>query len=97
MLYNHSICTDCSYYNKLKHITKMQSYMKMSSLEDARLEFRYRVGMLDNRANMGKRYKYKHCPHCPAGRQNGDVETSQHWFVCEAYEKFRRGVDPEMV
>ena len=38
---------------KLKHlkyndIRYMQDYMKRASLEDARLEFRYRVGMLDN-------------------------------------------------
>ena len=85
---------------KLKHlkdndIRYMQGYMKMASLEDARLEFRYRVNMLDNRANMGKRYKFKHCPHCPAGREEGVVESSQHWMQCEAYKELRRGLDPE--
>ena len=85
---------------KLKHlkdtdIRYMQGYMKRASLEDARLEFRYRVGMLDNRANMGKRYKYKHCPHCPAGREDKVVESSEHWMTCEAYVELRRGLDPE--
>ena len=85
---------------KLKHlkdddIRYMQGYMKMASLEDARLEFRYRVGMLDNRANMGKRYKFKHCPHCPAGLEEKVVESSQHWMECEAYKELRLGLDPE--
>ena len=85
---------------KLKHlkdtdIRYMQDYMKRASLEDARLEFRYRVGMLDNRANMGKRYKYKKCPHCPAGREDKVVESSEHWMTCQAYVELRRGLDPE--
>ena len=45
---------------------------------------------------MGNKYPSKACPHCPAGRQQGEVETSHHWFLCEAYSEFRRGVDPEM-
>ena len=73
----------------------MQGYMKMLFLEDARLEFCHRVGMLDNRANMGKRCKFKNCPHCPAGRDEGVVESSQHWKQCEAYKELRRGLDPE--
>ena len=86
---------------KLKHLKnsdmrKMREYMKMASLEDARLEFRFRVGMLDNRANMGKKYQSKSCPHCPAGRQDMVVETSHHWLECDAYEEFRRGIDPEL-
>ena len=86
---------------KLKHlkdtdIRYMQPYMKFASLENARIEFKFRVRMLDNRANMGKKYKSKACPHCPAGRQSGVIETSQHWFDCDAYKKFREGVDPEM-
>ena len=85
---------------KLKHlkdddIRYMQDYMKMASLEDARLEFRYRVGMLDNRANMGKQYKFKHCPQCPAGLEEKVVESSQHWMECEAYKELRLGLDPE--
>ena len=40
----------------------MQDYMKLASLEDSRLEFRYRVGMLDNRANMGKKYESRNVP-----------------------------------
>ena len=75
----------------------MKSYMTMSSLENARIEFRYRVGMLDNRANMGKKYSGKACPHCPAGRQEGVEESSQHWLDCEAYVELRRGLDPECV
>ena len=86
---------------KLKHLKNsdlryMQKYMTMASLEDARVEFRYRVGMLDNRANMGNKYSTKACPHCPAGRQHGMVESSHHWFSCDAYSEFRRGIDPEM-
>ena len=85
---------------KLKHlkdddIRYMQDYMKMASLEGARLEFRYRVGMLDNRANMGKQYKFKHCPQCPAGLEEKVVESSQHWMECEAYKELRLGLDPE--
>ena len=83
---------------KLRHlknadIRHMQNYMKRVSLEDARLEFKFRVGMLDNRANMGKKYKSKACPHCPAGRQDGVVETSLHWLECEAYKTFRYGYE----
>ena len=70
--------------------------MKMASLEDARVEFRYRVNMLDNRANMSNKYSSKACPHCPAGRQQGMVETSLHWLSCDAYFQFRNGADPEM-
>ena len=85
---------------KLKHLKDqdlryMQPYMKRASLEDARLEFRYRVNMLDNRASMGKRYKFKYCPHCPAGRDEGVIESSQHWMECAAYTELRRGLDPE--
>ena len=63
---------------KLKHlqhtdIRYRQSYMKMSSLEYARIEFKYRTNMLNNRANMGKKYAEKNCVHCPAGRGKGVV------------------------
>ena len=59
---------------KLEHLQKedlryMKDYMTMASLENARVEFRFRAGMLDNRTNMGRRYTSKACPHCPAGRQ----------------------------
>ena len=52
--------------------------------------------MLDNRANMGRKYKYKHCPHCPAGRNIGVVESNQHWMECVAYIPLRDGMDPEL-
>ena len=76
-------------------IRYVQKYMTLASLEDARLEFRYRVRMLDTRADMGKRYTYKLCPHCSAGRQGGILENSQHWMECLAYKEFRNGMDPE--
>ena len=87
---------------KLKHLQKddlryMQKYMANTSLDDSRLEFRYRTRMLNNRANMGKRYSFKNCPHCPAGRQEGVLENNQHWMECSAYEDLRRGMDPELV
>ena len=87
---------------KLKHLKNtelryMQNYMSQVSLENARLEFRYRVRMLDTRADMGKRYSFKFCPHCSAGRQDGVIENSQHWLECSAYREFRIGVDPENV
>ena len=71
--------------------------MKMSSLEYARVEFKYRTNMLDNRANMGRKYSEKFCPHCPEGRLELVSESSQHWFKCSAYESLRRGLDPELV
>ena len=87
---------------KLKHLKEtdiryMQKYMSQVSLENARLAFRYRTRMLDTRADMGKRYSFKYCPHCPAGLQEGEIENSQHWLVCSAYSKFRVGADPENV
>ena len=69
--------------------------MDCVSLEDARLEFRYRTGMQDNRGCMGKRYASKACPHCPAGKEEGVDETSLHWLTCQAYEGLRHGLDPE--
>jgi hypothetical protein len=87
---------------KLKHLQNTdiryrQEYMRLKSLEYARIEFKYRSNMLDNRANMGKKYSEKYCPHCRAGRLEKVVETSQHWFECSAYEQLRRGLDPELV
>ena len=87
---------------KLKHLQHtelryMQDYMKLASLEDSRVEYRYRVGMLDNRVNMGKKYKNKQCPHCIPGREHGVEESSQHWLDCEAYSELRRGMDPETI
>jgi hypothetical protein len=87
---------------KLKHLKNtdlryMQKYMTQVSLENARLEFRYRTRMLDTRADMGKRYSFKYCPHCPARWQDGVIENSQHWLVCSACSKFRIGADPENV
>ena len=80
---------------KNEDLRKPQTYMKNVSLEDARLEFRYRTGMLDNRGCIGKRYVSKACPHCPAGREEGVEETSLHWLSCQAYEGLRHGLDPE--
>ena len=48
-----------------------QPYMLQVSLEDSRMEFRWRTGMLDNRANMGRKYTSKACSHCLAGREDG--------------------------
>ena len=72
-----------------------QDYIKSMSVEDARLEFRWRTGMLDNRANMGRRYSGKTCPHCEDGREDGAIESSRHWLLCEAYTELRSGLDPE--
>ena len=75
----------------------MQTNVSHVSLENSRLEFRYRTRMLDNRADMGKQYSFNYCPHCPAGRHDGVIENSQHWLECSAYSKFRIGTDPENV
>jgi hypothetical protein len=85
---------------KLENIMKedlrfCQDYIKSKYLEDARLDFRLRTGMLDNRANMGRRYSGKTCPHCEADREDGAIESSQHWLTCEAYAELRAGLDPE--
>jgi hypothetical protein len=72
-----------------------QGYISSLSLEDARLEFRWQTGMLDNRANMGRRYSGKTCPHCEEGREDGAIETSQRWLSCEAYKELRSGLNPE--
>ena len=82
---------------KTKDLRKPQSYMSMISLEDARLEFRWRSGMLDNRGCMSKKYSSKACPHCEEGRQEGVEETSLHWLSCQAYRELRHGIDPELV
>ena len=63
---------------KKKDLRKVQTYMNRVSLEDARLEFRWRTGMLDKRGCMGKRYSSKECPHCLEGREEGVEETSLH-------------------
>ena len=78
-------------------LRKAQNYMGMVSLEDARLEFRWRSGMLDNRGCMGKRYSSKECPHCLEGREEGVEETSLHWISCSAYKELRHGLDPLLV
>ena len=51
--------------------------------------------MLDNRANMDRRYSGKTCPHCEDGREDGVIESSHHWLSCEAYAELRAGLDPE--
>ena len=78
-------------------LRKPQDYMNLVSLEDARLEFRWRTGMLDNRGCMGKRYTSKLCPHCREGREEKVEENSLHWLTCSAYEKLRYGLDPDLV
>ena len=87
---------------KLEHLRHedmryMKSYMTLASLENARVKFRYRVGMLDNRANMGRRYSGKACPQCPAGQLEGVEESSRHWLDCQACAELRRGLDPKGV
>ena len=82
---------------KREDLRKPQDYMHLISLEDARLEFRYRTGMLDNRGCMGNKYSSKACPHCLEGRQDGVEETSLHWMTCQAYKELRHGMDPELV
>ena len=82
---------------KNEYLRKPQKYMEQISLEDSRLEFRWRSGMLDNRGCMGKKYNSKACPHCPEGRQGGVEETSSHWLTCQAYLELRHGIDPELV
>ena len=75
---------------------KMQSYMNNKSLEDSRLEFRWRTSMLDCRAWMPARYGgMKACPHCPEGREAGEEESGLHWLTCQAYARVRQGLDPE--
>ena len=61
---------------EIKHqdLRKPKKYMDLISMEDARHEFCWRTGMLDNRRCMGKRYRGKVCPHC----QEGVEETSLH-------------------
>ena len=83
-------------YLKNTDLRYMLKYMTQVSLENARLEFRYRTRMLDNRADMGKQYSFKYCPHCPAGRQDKIIENSQHWLEFLAYSKIRIGADPKM-
>ena len=78
-------------------LRKPQDYMNLVSLEDARLEFRWRTGMLDNRGCMGKRYASKLCPRCWEGREEEVEETSLHWVTCSAYENLRYGLDPDLV
>ena len=82
---------------KTKDLRKPQDYMKKISLEDLRLEFRWRNNMLDNRGCMSNKYTSKACPHCVEGRQEGVEETSLHWLSCLAYKELRHGLDPELV
>jgi hypothetical protein len=86
--------------SKLEHLMKedlrfSQDYVKTKSLEDARREFCWQTGMLDNRANMGRRSSGTTCPHCEDGREDGAIESSRHWLTCEAYSELRAGLDPE--
>ena len=62
----------------------MKSYMLRKSLEDSRLEFKFRTSMLDCRAWMPARYDgVKACPHCPEqGRESGVEESGVHWLTC---------------
>ena len=81
-----------------KDIRFMQGYMKQRSLEDARLEFRWRTGMLDCRAWMPAKYGgEKACPYCRAGKEDGEEESGIHWMTCDAFSQIRQGLDPELV
>ena len=76
--------TECD-MKKIKHLQHTdirfrQNYMNMALLKYARIKFKYRTNILDNRANMSKKYPEKNCVHCPAGRLEGVIETSQQWF-----------------
>ena len=74
----------------------MQNYMLRKSLEDSRLEFKFRTSMLDCRAWMPAKYGgVKACPHCPEGRESGEEESGVHWLTCQAYSRVRQGLDPE--
>jgi hypothetical protein len=44
----------------------------------------------------GKYAGARACPHCPAGRESGEVETGEHWLTCEAYSELRQGLNPEL-
>ena len=81
---------------KTKDLREPQEYMKMVSLENSRLEFRWRTNMMDNRGSMSKKYNSKACPHCEEGRQEGVEETNLHWLTCLAYKELRHGLDPEL-
>ena len=105
MMYDH-LCIlkmEMEALKKLDRISKedcryMQDYMTQKSLEDARLEFRWRTGMIDCRAWMpGKYGGLKACPHCSEGRDAGEEESGVHWLTCTAYTRFRQGLDPEGV
>ena len=79
-------------------IRYMQSYMKQKSLEDARLEFRWRTGMSDCRAWMPAKYGGENaCPYCRAGREAWEEESGVHWLTCDAFTQMRQGLDPELV
>ena len=81
-----------------KDCRHMQSYMVQKSLEDSRLEFRWRTSMLDCRAWMPGKYNgMKACPHCRAGRESGEEESGVHWLSCDAYSPVRQNLDPELV
>ena len=68
MLYSHLKTLKEEYsMKKLKHLKNddiryMQSYMTMASLENARLELRFRVGILDNRLIWGRSIKPRPVP-----------------------------------
>ena len=68
-------------YKKLDKIKygdcrEIQPYMKEKSLEDSRIEFLWLTDMLDTRTTMPGRYgRKKTCPHCPAGREDGQEES----------------------
>ena len=103
MLYHHlsGLKEEMKARKKLDRISNedcrmMQQYMMKKSLEDSRLEFRWRTGMLDCRAWMPAKYGgVKACPHCPEGREAGEEESGVHWLTCQAYSRVRQGLDPE--
>ena len=105
MMYHHLniLKKEMDALKKLDRISKddcryMQDYMTKKSLEDSRLEFRWRTSMLDCRAWMpGKYGGQKACPYCLEGREAGEEESGVHWLTCSAYTRFRQGLDPEAV
>ena len=79
--------------------SSIQSYMKEKSLEDSRLEFKWRTNMIDTRTTMKGKYKagQSWCPHCRAGWVDLVKETPSHLLECEAYSSLRVGLDAELV
>ena len=74
--------------------------MYKKSLEQSRLEFLWETRMVDLRTNMKGKYekdKYS-CPHCAEGRDQGVLESPDHFLSeCAAYADVRAGLNVEAV